>query len=182
MTKPSRFRDIPELPIVRWREHPIKLPEMEVTSRPPIVQRPLELGHRIDFSYSGNADQYLFGDDCHAAEISHRWMKRPVCRIAFNALFSGPVVLKLRHIVMAERSQKDLNFAVTLNGQSLDVGPGAVGKELIEIPIPHLSVPPTKPCILILHCATAVINDLVGNGDMRAIGLGLKELKFINDV
>lgn len=182
MTTPSLFKDMPELPIVRWLKQSTKPEKMETTSRGPIVQRLLRLGQPITFWHSGNADHYLFGDDCHIAEVSHRWMKRPVCRIAFNALFSGPTVLKLRHQVMVERPWNDLNFAVTLNGRSLHVGPDALGKELIEIPVPHLSVPPTKPCILILHCTTIIVNDLVGNGDMRSIGVGLKELQFTRNV
>lgn len=182
MTMPSRFKDMPELPIVRWPDLSAESAKTEATHRAPIVQRPLKLGQPITFWHSGNADHYLFGDDCHVAEASHRWMKHSACRIAFNPLFDGPVTLRLRHQVMAERPAKDLDFAATLNGRRLHVEDAAAGQELIEIPVPALSVPPTRTCILILYCTTAIVNDIVGGGDMRAIGLGLKELQFTRDV
>ena len=168
------------MPTVRWTTGQRLANISEVRSEP-IVKRPLHIGESVSFGMRGSADRYLFGDDCHLAETDFRWAKRMVCRVAFNALFDGPVALVVRQQVMIERPWNELQLAVTLNGERLAIRRRIEQPDILKLIVQNSLKPPIWTNTLIFYSRLAIVSEIVGGSDTRAVGIGLKELHFDRD-
>lgn len=170
-----------ELPIVHWPTIEKTVNVSRQSRSKAIVARPLYLDEVIAFGASGNADSYLFGDDCHVPEQNFRWTKRSVCRAAFNAMFKGPVDLMLRMQLMVQRPWDDLQLSVTLNGENLEVDRPADQSDTIRLVTGDLLRPTENMNILIVYSEPKIIGQINGGSDMRNVGIGLKALWFTRE-
>ena len=176
----SKFNTLPELPAVRWAAGVQPTFSERERQSAPIVQRPLRLGEIIMFGQHGNADRFLFGNDCHFAESDFRWVKHLACRLAFNALFDSPAALVVHLQVMVERPWSDLQLEITLNGERLQIQRCSQFPDIIKAAVCSPLRPSIQPNYLIFYSKLTVVSEIIGGSDDRRIGVGLSKLRFID--